>query len=453
MELLQKQQTFFQTGKTKDIAFRKRQLRRLYRAITEREAEIRRALYLDLSKSGQEAYLTEIGLVLSEISTALRQLDRWAKPERVGSSLATWGSVSRIYREPYGSVLILAPFNYPFQLALTPLVSALAAGNCVVLKPSELTPHTESVLRSLLSECFPASYCACVCGGPETAQTLTRERFDYIFFTGSPAVGRKVYQAAAANLVPVTLELGGKSPCIVEKSANLDLAAKRIVWGKFLNAGQTCVAPDYLLAEEEIGEALIAKMRHYCKVFYTERPLEWDGYPGIVGPAQFERLQKLMEAGGRVRIGGSFSRAKRKMEPTVVEVGEDGGALMEEEIFGPVLPVRFFREKQEIFAEIARHEKPLALYLFTEDRALEEEVLKKVSFGGGCINDTVLHLCNEKLPFGGVGGSGIGSYHGYFGFRTFSHEKSVLHADSRLDMPLRYPPYKEVRPVIRKLLK
>lgn len=450
MKLLQKQDVFFHTGKTKAPAFRKRQLKKLYDQIRQREKQIYEALRLDLAKSEQETYLTEIGLVLSEIRTAIRSLDRWTRPRRVRSSAATLGTISRIYPEPFGKVLVMAPFNYPFQLALTPLVSALAAGNCVVLKPSELAPHTERLLKELIEACFPEEYCAVVCGDADTAKALLQEPFDFLFFTGSPAVGRKVYQAAAGQLIPAVLELGGKSPCIVEKSADLPLAARRIVWGKFLNAGQTCVAPDYLLAEACVKEELLSLMEKEIHRFYTEEPLRCESYPKLINRRHFERLQGMLGE-GRIRIGGGADERCNRIEPTVIETDENG-KLMQEEIFGPILPVIAFEEKEEVYRLIRKYEKPLALYLFTRDRALEREVLQNLSFGGGCINDTILHLCNERLPFGGVGMSGIGSYHGKRGFDTFTHEKSVVHS-GKADLPLRYPPYGKTTKLIRALLK
>lgn len=405
--------------------WRKKQLQRLYDCIIYYEPKIYEALKLDLGKSMTEAYLTEVSFVLSEIKTALKNLSKWNKPKRVRCTRTVIGSSSKIYRQPYGKVLILAPFNYPFHLSLVPMASALAAGNCVVLKPSELVSRTEDVIAKMINRNFDSGYCHVVCGGAKKARQLIYSDFDYIFFTGSYNVGKKVYEAAARKMIPVTLELGGKSPCIIDKSADIEKAAKRIVWGKFLNSGQTCVAPDYLLVQDCVKKPLIKKMSFYIKKFYTDRPVECSYYPKIVNEKHFDRLKNML-SGCDILIGGRFDRKLLKIEPTVVQNAAPENLLMREEIFGPVLPVVEFHCIDEIFSRIEMYGKPLAVYLFTKNKKIERNILKYVSFGGGCINDTVMHLCNYNLPFGGVGASGIGCYHGKAGFDTFSHSKSVM---------------------------
>lgn len=451
-KILQVQEAFFRTGKTLQPAFCEQALRRLYRSVLTHESEIYQALFQDLSKSEQEAYLTEIGIVLSEISAAVKHLKKWRKPKRVLGSLAVIGSTSEIHFDPYGQVLILSPFNYPFQLALVPLVSALAAGNCVVLKPSEFAPHTEKIIQKILSESLPKPLCTVVSGGAETAEKLIHADFDFIFFTGSYSVGKKVYQAAAERLIPVVLELGGKSPCIVDRSADLDLAARRIVWGKYLNAGQTCVAPDYLLVESSVKEKLLQKMKQYIVRFYSEAPEYHPQYPKIISPQHFERLSAMLSQ-GRIVIGGTTNATECKIAPTIIEDLSLEDSLLQEEIFGPILPVISFQTIEQVYQQIFSHEKPLALYLFTQNEMLKSELLKRVSFGGGCINDTVMHLILHNLPFGGVGASGMGSYHGKAGFDAFTHSKSVLKSTRYFDLPLRYPPYAKANPWIKRILK
>ncbi|MCI8623236.1 MAG: aldehyde dehydrogenase [Provencibacterium sp.] len=452
MHLVEQQQKFFATGATLPVDYRVRQLRSLYQVILLNEERIAGALQKDLGKSDQEAYLTEIGLVLSEISFVLRHIGRWARPRRAPFSLATAFSSGSVRPEPYGVALILAPFNYPFQLALMPLISALAAGNCAVIKPSEYAPETAAILSEMLNNNFEQRLCAVETGGPETAKALLQEDFDYIFFTGGRSVGQQVYAAAAQNLVPVTLELGGKSPCIVEKTADLDAAAKRIVWGKFLNAGQTCVAPDYLLVQEPVHEELIARMREYILQFFGERPEKNPNYPRIVNEAHFERLQEMLGE-GTVVAGGQTDPDTLRIAPTLLENAPFYSKVMSDEIFGPILPVVEFSTLEQAREYIALHEKPLALYLFTRSRAAEREILQRVPFGGGCVNDTMMHLSSHTLPFGGVGASGIGQYHGKAGFDAFSHFKSVLKKWPVLDIPMRYPPYGRAKPIMKRILK
>ena len=452
MNLLEQQHKFFASGATLNVDYRIRQLRSLYQVILQYQERISQALREDLSKSDQEAYLTEIGMVLGEISYTLRHLRRWVRPRRTGLTASTLFSSTRICPEPYGSVLILAPFNYPFQLALTPLVSALAAGNCAVVKPSEYAPATAAVISEMLNNNFEQRLCAVVTGGAQTAQNLTGLDFDYIFFTGSATVGRKVYKAAAQNLVPVTLELGGKSPCIVEQSADLDAAAKRIIWGKFLNAGQTCVAPDYLLVQDTVKRALLEKMCAKIVEFYGQEPQHNPNYPKIINQSHYDRLCEMLEEGS-ILFGGQRDPDTLKIAPTLVENAPFYSKLLSDEIFGPILPVIEFNRIDQVYEYISIHEKPLAFYLFTRNRTLERELIKKIPFGGGCVNDTVMHITSPQLPFGGVGMSGIGSYHGKAGFDAFTHPKSILRKRTLLDLPMRYPPYTTAKPMMKRILK
>lgn len=451
MNLIEQQHRFFNTGATRDIDYRIRQLRSLYQVILQYQERIFEALYQDLGKSEQEAYLTEIGVVLSEISYTLRHIRAWSRPASGGFSIAAPFSTSKILREPYGVVLILSPFNYPFQLALTPLVSALAAGNCAVIKPSELAPATAAVISEMLNINFEQRLCAVVTGGVQTAQSLINGGFDYIFFTGSRSVGRAVYEAAAKNLVPVTLELGGKSPCIVERSADLDAAARRIVWGKFLNAGQTCVAPDYLLVQDCVRQELIERMRACIVQFYGEHPEANPAYPRIINREHFMRLREML-AEGTILSGGQVDEENLRIAPTLIENAPFYSKLLSEEIFGPILPVIEFADTRQVFDFISLNPAPLALYLFTRSRELEKRVMR-IPFGGGCINDTVIHLASHGLPFGGVGESGFGSYHGRAGFYTFTHNKSVMRKLPLLDLALRYPPFGKVKSVLKRIFR
>lgn len=438
-ELLRSQRTFFETGETRRVDFRLCALKKLKKALIQREQELFAALKADLNKSHRESYLTEVGIVRSEIDFALSNLRHWAAPRRVPTPLAQFPAHSRILPSPYGCALILAPWNYPLQLALCPLVSALAAGNTAVVKPGEDAPETARVLSELLGEAFPPEYVAVVQGDAETAEELTRLPFDKIFFTGSPYVGRKVMENAAGNLVPVTLELGGKSPCIVEETADIPLAARRIVFGKILNAGQTCVAPDYVLVQNGVKEALLEAIREEITEQLGERPLENEDYGRMVNKKHFLRVCELC-VGQKVFCGGRTDPAKLKIEPTVLTGVDPDSPVMAEEIFGPVLPVLGWEDWEEARAILDRNSEPLALYVFTQNRAFRERVLREVAFGGACVNDTVVHLATPHLPFGGVGSSGMGSCHGKAGFDAFTHEKSVLYR-GKTDLSMRYQPY------------
>jgi aldehyde dehydrogenase (NAD+) len=449
--IITNQRSCFETGRTKEPALRREQLRILREAIRKNESEIMEALRKDLNKAPFESYATEIGMVLEEIKYARNHLNQWARPRKVKTPLTQFPASSYIYAEPYGVALIIAPWNYPFQLAIAPLVAAIAAGNCAIVKPSEYAPHTSRVITGLLRDNFDESFITVVEGGIETSQKLLEEKYDYIFFTGGGTVGRIVMAAAAQHLTSVTLELGGKSPCIVDATANLDLAAQRIVWGKFLNAGQTCVAPDYLLVQSTVKVAFIAKLQETIVRFFGSDPCSNAEYPKIVNERHFERLLHLMQD-GKVVWGGRSNARTLQIAPTLLEEVTWENAVMREEIFGPLLPILEFEDLREATAKIRQHPRPLALYLFTTNSRHEREITHNVSFGGGCINDTVVHLATSQLPFGGVGESGMGGYHGKAGFDTFSHRKSILKKSNWLDIPLRYPPYKNRLALLKKLM-
>lgn len=437
--ILDRQLSYYRTGETQSCAFRREQLNRLAAAVRAYEQELTAALARDLGKAPCESYQSEIGFVLSEIRHTLSHLRGWMKPRRVGTPITAFPGKSRIHPEPKGSVLIIAPWNYPVLLALSPLTAAISAGNCAVLKPSELSPNVSAVLKKLLCSAFSEEYVAVCEGAVEVSTELLAQPFDHIFFTGSPRVGKVVMEAAAQNLTPVTLELGGKSPCIVERSADLAVAARRIVWGKFLNAGQTCVAPDYLLVDETVKDTLVARMRQEIVRMYGPVPLDSPDYPKIVSRGHLDRLCSLLD--GTVLVGGKCDRETGKLEPTLLDNVSLNSAVMQEEIFGPILPILSYRSLDEAVAIIRRYPKPLALYLFTKEERAERRILSELSFGGGCVNDTIMHLVNQNLPFGGVGNSGMGAYHARAGFDTFTHYKSVLKRGLHPDIPLRYPPY------------
>lgn len=449
--LLEKQRIFFAAGKTMDVSFRIQALQTLRTMIKANEALLMDALKSDLNKNEFFSYMTEIGIVLGELSYTLKHISKWAKPRRVKTSLPLFGSKSFIYPEPYGSVLIIAPWNYPFQLIVAPLIGAIAAGNCAILKPSEFTPKTSAVIAKLIGETFPEEFIAVVQGGVETSGNLLKEKFDYIFFTGSVPVGRIIMKAAAEHLTPVTLELGGKSPCIVHEDANLKLAAKRIAWGKFINAGQTCVAPDYLMVHKNVKEEFLTLLKLSIQDLYAN--VHEKGYfTKIVSKQHFNRLLPFL-TNGTVSIGGRYDEKTLIIEPTVLEniLWED--EVMQEEIFGPILPVLEYESLSIALKQINEKPKPLALYLFSESKHVQESVLSKISFGGGCINDTVFHLSSPHLPFGGVGESGIGAYHGKGSFDVFSHKKSILKQTTRFDLPFRYQNTKNGLKMLRQFFK
>lgn len=450
--IVNKQKAYFYNGHTRSIEVRKNNLKKLYEGIQRFEEEIFQALKLDLNKSVHESFTTEVGYVLKEISFQLKHISSWSKPKRVRTALTHFGSKGKVVPEPYGVTLIIAPWNYPFQLAIAPLVGALVAGNTIVLKPSELTPNVSKVLTRMLGELFQEELVAVVEGGVEESTALLKEPFDYIFFTGSVGVGKVVMEAAAKQLTPLTLELGGKSPCIVHKDAKIDVTARRIVWGKFLNAGQTCVAPDYMYVHTSVKKQLIEAMRHEIEEQYGKEPLHNDNYVRIVSERHFERLCTFLKDGKTV-IGGNYKKETLHIEPTVLTNVTWKSTVMEDEIFGPILPIIEYDNIEDVIDTIQQHPKPLALYVFSEDKEVQRQVTSNISYGGGCINDVVYHLATPYLPFGGVGSSGLGSYHGEESFRTFSHYKSILAQSTAFDMKIRYSSTKSALKFIRKLLK
>lgn len=450
--VLEQQRSFFNSYLTRAVDFRIAQLQKLRKAIEQNEKQILAALKADLNKSAFEAYGTEIGLVISEIDHTIKKLQRWAAPRKVKNALFHFKSSSYILPEPYGVVLIIAPWNYPFQLAISPIVGAIAAGNCCVLKPSELAPHTAQVMTVLLQQTFEDRYIAVFNGGHEVAQNLLAHKFDYIFFTGSTAVGKIVYKAAAEYLTPVTLELGGKSPCIVDREVDIDITAKRIVWGKLVNLGQTCIAPDYLYVHKAIKPALLAAMKAAAQQFYGSNPQNSPDYGRIINNRHFQRLEQLMKS-GEVTYGGQTDRSDRYIAPTFIENISPDAPIMQEEIFGPILPIIEFEHIDEVIAYVNANPKPLALYIFSTNDSLVQKVLNETSSGGVSVNDTLWHIGNNQLPFGGVGDSGMGSYHGRYSFDTFSHHKGVLDRSMRIDLPVRYAPYKLGIGILKRLMR
>ncbi len=450
-ELLVQQREFFRSGQTRPIAFRKKQLSSLKQVIVKNESRIFQALAEDLGKSPYESYLTENSLLLEEIKFCLKNFKSWSKPKKVPTPLVHFPASSHIYPEPYGVSLIIAPWNYPFQLAISPLIGAIAAGNCAVIKPSEYSIHTSRLLAEIIREEFDQGYITVVEGATEVSQALLNEKFDCIFFTGSVPVGKIVMGAAAKHLTPVILELGGKSPAIVDKQVDIRLAAKRIASGKFINAGQTCIAPDYLLVHRDIKEQFINEFRKQLTRFYGEKPENHPDYPRIISKRHFERLIGFLDR-GRIIVGGDSNLEARYISPTLIDqVGWDD-PIMQEEIFGPVLPLLEFDNISEVIQAVNNRPKPLALYLFSKNRSVQEQVIEQISYGGGCINDTLIHLATPYLPFGGVGESGMGNYHGKAGFDAFSHYKSVLTNSFAIDNPFRYPPFKNKLKLVKKLL-
>ena len=438
--LVAAQRTYFRTGATLDITFRKKALDKLEQAIKAREGELLAALKSDLNKSATESYLCEVGLTLSELSFVKKRFAHWAGEKRVPTPLSHFPARSFLVQEPYGAALIMSPWNYPLLLTLDPLIGAIAAGNCCVVKPSAYSPAASAAIRDLIADCFPPEYVAVVEGGRAENQALLDQKFDYIFFTGGVEVGRQVMEKAAKHLTPVTLELGGKSPCVVDATANLKLAAKRLAFGKLLNCGQTCVSPDYLLIDKKVKGPFLAWVKYWMEKMYGQDPLDNEGYVRMVNQKHFDRVSGLIDR-KKVIFGGKADPATLKIQPTILDGAAPEDLVMQEEIFGPVLPVLEFDDIRQAEDFILDRPKPLALYLFSEDKAVQNRFLKAVPFGGGCINDTIMHLASPNLPFGGVGNSGMGSYHGKKSFETFSHQKSVLKTSTRLDLPIRYAPY------------
>ena len=441
-DIVTRQRKYFQTGATLPVSSRLTALQKLYRAISGHEAEIHDALKKDLGKSGFESYMCETGMVLEEISYMLKHTPKFAREQRVHTPLAQFHSRSYKKPSPYGVTLIMSPWNYPFMLTLSPLVDALAAGNTAVVKPSAYSPHTSEVLRLILSECFEPQYVAVVTGGRVENTCLLHEHFDYIFFTGSQNVGKEVMRNAAEYLTPVTLELGGKSPCIVDQTADIKLAAKRIVFGKYLNCGQTCVAPDYVYCHRSVKEKLIKEVQKQIRRQYGKQPLHNSDYGKIINEKHFDRILGLIDE-KRVVHGGGSDRNTLRIEPTVMDNVTFSDAVMQEEIFGPVMPVLTFDSLDEAIRRINSMPHPLALYLFTSDKKAAGKVTARCGFGGGCINDTIIHLATSEMGFGGFGESGMGAYHGKSGFDTFTHYKSIVDKKTWIDLPMRYQPYRK----------
>jgi aldehyde dehydrogenase (NAD+) len=435
-----------------DIGYRKETLTKLLNNLTIHENEIVQALYDDFKKPAFEAVITETNYVISELKDTIRNLHKWAKPKKVLPSILNFPSKDYIYKEPYGKVLIIAPWNYPYQLALCPLISAVAAGNQVVLKPSELTPNTSAVIAKIIKKTFHVNHVEVIQGGVDISQKLLSQRWDYIFFTGSVAVGKIVAKAAAENLTPVTLELGGKNPCIVDETANLKLAAKRIVWGKFINAGQTCIAPDYILVQKDMKNKFVDYLKEEIKMAYGTNPEDSPDFARIINTKNCNRLASMIEA-DKVIFGGQTDIANCYVAPTLIEESNPDSLIMQDEIFGPLLPILTYQTEADINTIISKYEKPLSLYVFTENKSFADKIIQNYSFGGGCINDTLIHFSNKRLPFGGVGHSGIGAYHGSLSFDTFSHKKGIVKKANWLDLPMRYAPYNGKLKSIKKLLK
>lgn len=441
--IVTKQRAFFHTGATLDVNFRIQALKRLKLCIQKQERAISEAIQKDLGKSGFESYMCETGLTLSEISYMIRHIRSFSREKTVHTPLAQFHSRSYTKPSPYGVVLIMSPWNYPFLLTMEPLVDAIAAGNTAVLKPSAYSPHTSALIQKIIAECFDGKYVSVVTGGRAENTCLLKEQFDYIFFTGSQGVGKEVMKQASAHLTPVTLELGGKSPCIVEKSANLKLAAKRIVFGKFLNCGQTCVAPDYIYCDASVKDRLLSEIKKQIRLQFGSNPLANENYGKIINEKHFNRILSLIDQ-EKIAHGGNADPAALRIEPTVLDSVTFGDAVMQEEIFGPVLPILTYDSLDDAVQTVNSMASPLALYLFTSDKQAAKKVTSRCGFGGGCINDTVIHLATSEMGFGGFGASGMGSYHGKDGFSTFSHRKSIVDKKTWLDLPMRYQPYQGV---------
>ncbi len=436
--VLDKQHAFYHAQKTKSYEFRYEALSSLKDAVLTYDQEIKDALKKDLNKSEFESFLTEIGIVIAEINDVMKHLKKWMKPKKVKTPMTLFHAKSYIYQEPFGTVFIMSPWNYPFQLAISPLIGAIAAGNTAIIKTSQDAPETSQVIQKMISDIFPDEFVSVFTGDLEESKALLKLKYDYIFFTGSTSVGKIVMGEASKNLIPVTLELGGKSPAIIDETVDLDLTAKRIAYGKFINAGQTCIAPDYVIIKEELKEEFTKKMKQHIESWFGENPLDHEDYPKIINEKNHVRLLKLIE-NEEVILGGRFS--SDKLEPTILNHITKNSKVMQEEIFGPILPLLTFKDIDDLIEEIKWFDKPLALYLFTKNKKLEKKVIEELSFGGATINDTLMHFGNKNIPFGGVGASGMGSYHGYSSFDTFSHSKGVVRRSTIIDLSFRYPPY------------
>ncbi|SCY01429.1 aldehyde dehydrogenase (NAD+) [Nonlabens sp. Hel1_33_55] len=448
----QAQKELFKSRKTFDVSYRIAALKKLKSVLVRDEQEIYNVLKADLGKCKFEAFITEYQVVIGELDTFIKKTKKWSRPIKVSSALLNFPSKARRYPEPYGNTLIISPWNYPFQLALAPLIGAVAAGNTVVLKPSEFSKATSHLLKRVCEESFEPGHVAVVLGDGEIAQKLTSLKWDYIFFTGSPGVGQKIYEAAAKHLTPVTLELGGKNPSVVHESANVEVCAKRIVWAKFLNTGQTCIAPDYLLVHHSIKEKLIQLLKKAIVDFYGENPQESADYPRIIRDAHFDALQEMIDE-STVIYGGMMDKSDLYIAPTLLDEPSRESTVMKDEIFGPILPIISYANKMDVEQWVDSYDKPLGAYVYANDSDFVDWFIDRFSFGGGAINDSIVQYINEGLPFGGVGTSGIGSYHGKKTFETFSHYKSVVHRGTWLDIPLKYPPYNYPVSLVKKFMK
>ena len=449
-EIINKQRDFFNTNATKSVKYRIKMLQRLKEAIRNNEVAILSALYKDLLKSKAEAYMSELAIVYAEINEALKNVRKWSRPEKVKGTIATFPAKNYVYSEPYGVVLIISPWNYPFNLAIAPLVAAIAAGNTAVIKCSKESVYTSKVIKNIINKAFGSNYIFCVDEDIDYDELL-QQRYDYIFFTGSQRVGKIVMNIASNNLIPVSLELGGKSPCIIDETADIKLAARRVLWGKLLNAGQTCVSVDYVLIHSSVKDRFIKYLQKEIKRRYPNA-LNNDTYPRIINEHHYKRLMNLIKSEDSI-IGGRGDDVVHRLEPTILPDVDFDHEIMKEEIFGPVLPIIEYDDINNIIRIIKEHEKPLACYVFTRDKYIAKHIIKSISYGGGCINDVILQVSNHYMPFGGVGSSGTGSYHGKFGFDTFSHKKSIVWSKTMIDLPIRYAPFNQLKfRILKKIL-
>lgn len=449
-EIINKQRDFFNTNATKSVKYRIKMLQRLMEAIRNNEVAILSALYKDLLKSKAEAYMSELAIVYAEINEALKNVRKWSSPEKVKGTISTFPSKNYVYSEPYGVVLIMAPWNYPFNLAISPLIAAIAAGNTAIIKCSKESVYTSKVIKNIINKTFGSNYIFCVDEDIDYDELLN-QRYDYIFFTGSQRVGKIVMNIASNNLIPVSLELGGKSPCIIDETADIKLAARRVLWGKLLNAGQTCVSVDYVLIHSSVKDRFIKYLQKEIKRRYPNA-LNNDTYPRIINEHHYKRLMNLIKSEDSI-IGGRGDDVVHRLEPTILPDVDFDHEIMKEEIFGPVLPIIEYDDINNVIRIIKAHEKPLACYVFTRDKYIAKHIIKSISYGGGCINDVILQVSNHYMPFGGVGSSGVGSYHGKFGFDTFSHKKSIVWSKTMIDLPIRYAPFNQLKfRILKKIL-
>lgn len=452
-DLIKKQDEYFKSGKTLDIKFRIDMLNKLYSAVEKDEEKLAEAVYMDFKKPIRETFITEIEPIKSEIKSMIKNIKKWSRVEKTGMDMINPFSKNRIYKQPYGKVLIISPWNYPIQLSIIPLIGSIAAGNCSIVKMSEYAPNTAKVVKRIIEKIYKPEFVSVFYGESDESEKLLNSDVDYIFFTGSPQIGALVAESAGKRLIPYTLELGGKSPCIIDETADISSAARKIIWGKLINSGQTCVAPDYVIVEESVYSEFVKQCIKFINIFYGDNPIMSESYAGIINKRNFDRILKLIE-NENIICGGNYNSEILKIEPTIVDIENMDSEIMRQEIFGPILPVIKYKRKNEIYEIIDKNRNPLALYIFTTDVQFEENIIKNVSFGGGCVNDTIIHCTMNNMPFGGIGKSGIGSYHGKYSFETFSHKKSIVKSVSLSEIKLKYPPYtKEKSDKIRKMMK